>query len=170
MKILFSLLLAFTLSLTGCIRHSDQQLKRKPRVKTVQENSGFRRLTPNLMVNDVNETIRFYHSNFGFDAVVTIPDTGKFNFAILSNGDVELMIQKRESFSEDMNVPIDQQVGGTFSLFFEISDIVPLADRTSAAGLQVVRQLHQTFYGSKEFTVKDNNGYILTFSEASRNK
>lgn len=168
MKILFSLLLAFTLALTGCIRHSDQQLKRKPRAKAVQENVNFTKLTPNLMVADVNETIKFYHDNFGFDAVVTIPDTGKFNFAILSNGDVELMIQKRESFSQDVNLPLEQQIGGTFSLFFEVNDIMPLFDKTTSAGLQVMRELHQTFYGSKEFTVRDNNGYILTFSEASK--
>ncbi|MGE5351627.1 MAG: VOC family protein [Acidobacteriota bacterium] len=168
MKILCSILLVFILTLTGCIRHSDQQLKRKPRQKAVQENINFKKLTPNLMVNDVNETIKFYHDNFGFDAVVTIPDTGKYNFAILSNGNVELMVQKRESFSQDMNIPVEQQIGGTFSLFFEVNDILPLYDKTTASGLQVVRELHQTFYGSKEFTVRDNNGYILTFSEASK--
>lgn len=168
MKILFSILLVFTLALTGCIRHSDQQLKRKPRVKAVQENFNFKKLTPNLMVNDVNETIKFYHDNFGFDAVVTIPDTGRYNYAILSNGEVELMVQKRESFSQDMNVPSDQQIGGTFSLFFEVNDIIPLYDKITASGLQTVRELHQTFYGSKEFTTRDNNGYILTFSEASK--
>lgn len=168
MKILFSILLIFTLTLTGCIRHSDQQLKRKPRAKAVQENYNFKKLTPNLMVNDVNETIKFYHDNFGFDAVVTIPDTGKYNFAILSNGDIELMIQKRESFIQDLNVPKDEQVGGTFSLFFEVNDIVPLYEKTTSSGLQIARELHQTFYGSKEFTVRDNNGYILTFSEASK--
>jgi uncharacterized glyoxalase superfamily protein PhnB len=157
-----------TITLTGCIRHSDQQMKRKPRVKAVQENINFKKLTPNLMVNDVNSSIKFYHDYFGFDAVVTIPDTGQYNFAILSNGNVELMIQKRESFSEDLNVSKDQQVGGSFSLFFEINDIIPLYDKVTTAGIQVVRELHQTFYGTKEFTVRDNNGYILTFSEASK--
>jgi len=168
MKILFSFLIIFTLALTGCIRHSDQQLKRKPRAKPVQENYNFKKLTPNLMVNDVNMTIKFYQDNFGFDPVVTMPDTGKFNFAILSNGNVELMIQKRESFSQELNIPKDAQTGGTFSLFFEVNDIIPLYEKTSSSGLQMVRELHQTFYGTKEFAVKDNNGYILIFSEASR--
>lgn len=168
MKILLSSLLIFILTLTGCIRHSDQQLKRKPRAVTAQENINFKKLTPNLMVADVNETIKFYHDSFGFDPVVTIPDTGKFNFAILSNGNVELMVQKRGSFTEDLNVAKDVQIGGTFSLFFEVNDIVPLYDKASSGSLQIVRELHQTFYGTKEFTVKDNSGYILTFSEASK--
>ncbi|HEX2865537.1 MAG TPA: VOC family protein [Ignavibacteriales bacterium] len=168
MKIISSLLLILTLTLSGCIRHSDQQLKRKTRQKAVQENVNFKKLTPNLMVNDVNETIKFYHDNLGFGADVTIPDTGKYNFAILSNGNVELMVQKRESFSQDLNVAKDAQIGGTFSLFFEVNDIVPLYEKATSAGLQMVRELHQTFYGTREFTIRDNNGYILTFSEAAQ--
>ncbi|MGE5399700.1 MAG: VOC family protein [Ignavibacteriales bacterium] len=168
MKYFYSIILILSLFITGCIRRTDQPLKRKIHPKTAQqENVNFKKLIPNLMVLDVNKTLKFYSDAFGFEPVVTLPDTGNFNFAIVTNGDVELMFQKRESLNDDMGLFKGAQPGGTFILSFEVKDIVQVYEKASAHA-EMVRELHQTFYGTKEFAVKDNNGYILIFSEAMK--
>ena len=32
----------------------------------------------------------------------------------------------------------------------------------------IVKEPHKTFYGATEFAIQDNNGYVLTFSEAGQ--
>lgn len=167
MRLLVPALIFLMAALAGCIRHTDQPLNRKLRAKQTEERANIKRLTPNLMVSNVNQTIQFYKKAFGFEPSVTVPDTGNYNFAILSFGRVEVMIQSRESFVEDFGLYKDAPVGGTISLYFEVNDIVSLYDRASV-NADIVKELHQTFFGTKEFSVKDNNGYILTFSEAMK--
>ncbi|MGE5681052.1 MAG: VOC family protein [Bacillota bacterium] len=159
--VLFCLVLAFS----GCIKHSDQPLNRKSRMKQAEEKATLKKLTPNLMVENVNQTMQFYKKAFGFEPVVTVPDTGTYSFAVLELGKVDIMVQSRESFAEDFGLGQDSAIGGTISLYIEVNDIVSLYDKASVNS-DIVKELHQTFFGTKEFSVKDNNGYILTFSEA----
>ncbi|MDP4174226.1 MAG: bleomycin resistance family protein [Bacteroidota bacterium] len=159
-----SVILLLLASFSGCIKHSESPLRRKFKGNP-EEIAKLRRVTPNLMVENVNQTIDFYEKTFGFEPIVTIPDTGKFSRAILAFGRVEIMLQSRESFSEEFGIYNNPPAGGTVSLFFQVSNIVPLYDKVSVK-TTIVRELHQTFLGTKEFSAKDNNGYILTFSEA----
>ena len=40
-------------------------------------------LTPNLMVNDVEETIEYYTDILGFTLLMTVPETGKLDWAMV---------------------------------------------------------------------------------------
>lgn len=166
-KIFISVLLSAAILLPGCIKHSDQQLNRSLRTKNTAANTNFKRMTPNLMVNDVNSTVRFYKEVLSFEPVVTVPDTGMYDFAIISNGNVEIMLQRKENMEEDYPVMSNKPAGGTFTLNFEVKDIVMVYEKAIIKS-ELVQELHQTLYGTKEFAVKDNNGYILAFSEALR--
>ncbi|MEI7812712.1 MAG: VOC family protein [Ignavibacteria bacterium] len=130
----------------------------------MENKSNFRKLTPNLMVSDVNKTVEFYKKAFNFDIVATVPDTGVYNFAIVVSGKTELMFQKKESFEEDFGIRDNSQAGGTFSLYIEVTNILMVYDK-AVLSANVIKELHQTFYGTKEFSVRDDNGYILTFAE-----
>jgi lactoylglutathione lyase len=61
------------------------------------------KLTPNLMVEDVAQTLAFYRETLGFQVLTTLPDAAPFDFAIVGRDDVQLMFQSRPSLSE--NVP-----------------------------------------------------------------
>lgn len=168
LKMSLFLIVIFSFCLTGCIRHSDQPLPKKLlAADSTQSDKVIKKIIPNLMVNDVNQTIEFYKYIAGFEVITTVPDTGHFDFAILAKDGVELMVQRNENYVEEFPVFRGKEIGGTFSLFIEVDDILPIYDKASAQ-TEIVKELHQTFYGTKEFSLKDNNGYILTFSEALR--
>lgn len=164
LKISVYLLILLLYSFWGCIRHTDQQIPRKTENTNKVENHSIKRITTNLMVMDVNQTADFYRKIVGFDLVTTVPDTGSYDFAILSKDGIEIMLQKNENMIREYPVFENKEIGGTFTLFFEVYDILTIYEKASTQA-QIVKELHQTFYGTKEFSMKDNNGYILTFSE-----
>lgn len=153
--------------LTGCIRHYDQQLNRKARTTKADslKTTNVRKLTPVLMVKDVREAMEFYRSLAGFETIVTLPDTGAYDFAIIGKGNAELQLQRKESFAEELPEFVDKAPYGTMNLYVEVADVLQVYSRASSM-TPMIKDLHQTAYGTKEFTIKDKDGYLLTFSEA----
>ena len=125
-----------------------------------------KKLTPNLMVKDVNKTIQFYEETLGFAVIVTVPQNGEFNWALVKCGDVDLMLQKRESLIEEIPALKDKEIGGSLTLYIEATDIEALFNKVKDK-VAVVQDLHTTFYGKKEFSIEDCNGYVLAFSQRS---
>ncbi|MGE5496783.1 MAG: VOC family protein [Syntrophothermus sp.] len=164
MRFYFGVMALLVFLFSGCIKHSNQPLRKNNRQKAVVNAGSLKSISPKLLTDDVNRTIEFYKDKFGFEVLATVPDTGRYNLAIAGNGKVEIMFMTRERFAEEYGMFKDAQPGGTFCLSIETNDIVPLFEKSSD-GAVIVKELHQTFYGTKEFSVKDNNGYILTFSE-----
>ena len=41
---------------------------------------ALKKLTPNLMVEDVNETVTFYQDVLGFALLASVPEEGQFNW------------------------------------------------------------------------------------------
>lgn len=116
------------------------------------------------MVEDVNETMNFYELYFGFKPVSTVPDKGAYEWAIVSNGKVSIMFQKRSSLEAEVAVLKGKQIGATLTLFIDCTGIKEIYDSVKG-NLRVVLEWHETFYGTYEFAVEDCNGYILAFSE-----
>ncbi len=127
-------------------------------------------VTPNLMTDDVNKTADFYVKHFGFNVVTTVPDmknseAGKWQFAILVNGGATLMIQSRGTLAADIAEMKDKKTGGTFSLFIDVDDVEALFEKVKDHVAYIHNGLYETFYGTREFTVCDLNGYYLTFAQ-----
>ena len=122
-------------------------------------------LTPNLMVEDVQETINYYHGVLGFDTIDKVPENGvDLVWANLKKGDVEIMVQSVESLIEDIPEIRHEKIGGGTTLFIKMTGVEKLYEDLYEAA-DVVVQMKDTFYGTKEFTIRDVNGYILTFAE-----
>ena len=123
-----------------------------------------KKLTPNLMVENVNETIEYYRDVLGFELVMTVPEEGEFDWAMMSCGGVELMFQSRGSLGAEYPPFAELEIGGSLGFYIEVAGIDELY-----AGLveraEVVTEPHTTFYGMREFTIRDCNGYVLTFAE-----
>lgn len=135
-------------------------------VEKEKEEKGmdFKAVTTNLMVKSVNENIKFYNDVFGFEVVMTVPDSGEYNFAMINRGGVNLMLQKTESLKEDLPGFQGDEIGGSFTLFFQVTAVEELYQKAKEH-CKVIVELHETFYGMNEFTVLDMNGYYLTFAE-----
>jgi len=122
-----------------------------------------KKLTANLMVDNVNSTVEFYKIHLGFELVMTVPDSGQFDWAMMKSGNVEIMFQAMTSIGNDLPGMKGQKVGGTLLLYIDVEDVKKF--RSSLKNdVSIVKDVQKTFYGTEEFTIRDINGYYLTFA------
>jgi catechol 2,3-dioxygenase-like lactoylglutathione lyase family enzyme len=127
----------------------------------------FVKLTPNLMVPDVDEATGFYEK-LGFTRVVRVPAEGDHaDFAILLGDAVELMLQSRESIRTDLPPVVKAPYGGGCILYLEVDDILGL-HASLADQVEVIVPMRETFYGSTEFYITDPNGYTVGFAQPNK--
>ncbi|HSL31787.1 MAG TPA: VOC family protein [Anaerolineales bacterium] len=125
-----------------------------------------KKLTPNLMVEDISQTLAFYRDILGFRVLMTLPEQEPFSFAIVNRDGVELMFQSRASLSENVPALTGSPIGASQTFYIEVTGIHDLYEALRQR-VDIVVDLHTTFYGTQEFYFRDINGYILSFSEAS---
>jgi uncharacterized glyoxalase superfamily protein PhnB len=120
-------------------------------------------LSPNIFVNNMNETIDFYKS-IGFQLVMTVPETGNdFVWAMMVNGEVTFMFQTFISLGEQLP-QISRKDGGSLLFYIKLKKIREYFDLIKDK-VTVLKSLETTFYGATEFSIIDNNNYVLTFAE-----
>jgi uncharacterized glyoxalase superfamily protein PhnB len=133
------------------------------------------KLTPNFAVADIRQTVQFYHENLGFELVMAVPATQdgvdtqlaadkEYVYAMMQREQVELMFQQQDSFHEDVSLAGNEPIGASVSFYMQGKDIEPFCAGLKNRDIQV-SDLKLTWYGIKEFYMKDNNGYILGFAE-----
>jgi lactoylglutathione lyase len=122
-------------------------------------------LSPVLMVKNVNETIKFYSEVLDFELIMGMPQEGDaYCFAILHNGNVEIMIEQQETLEEEISYFKEKPLGGTFTMYIETTD-VENKHNVLKEKVTIVKELQETCYKTKEFGFTDNNGYVLVFAE-----
>jgi uncharacterized glyoxalase superfamily protein PhnB len=119
-------------------------------------------LSPNLFVRDMNETIDYYKT-LGFTVAMTVPETGDFVWAMMTCGNVSFMFQTFDSLGETLP-DVSRAGGGSLLLYIKLKNIRAFFERVKDK-VTVLQGLEKTFYGATEFSVRDNNGFILTFAE-----
>jgi len=126
-----------------------------------------KKLTPNLMVEDVARTLAFYKDILRFEVVMTLPAQEPFDFAIVQRDGVELMFQSRSSLSENVPALTGSSIGASQTFYIQVTGIRELYESLRDT-VEIVVDFHTTFYGTQEFYFRDINGYILSFSESSQ--
>lgn len=119
-------------------------------------------VTANFFVNDINKTFDFY-KQLGFNVVMTVPEEGDITWAMMTCGNVTFMFQTFQSLGNDLPI-ISRQSGGSLLFYIKTSEIRKFFDQIKD-NVKVVKGLEKTFYGATEFSIEDNNGYLLTFAE-----
>lgn len=51
-----------------------------------------KKLSPNLIVSDVDRSMAFYRDVLGFSVAQTVPDSAPYVFAIVTSGDVQIFL------------------------------------------------------------------------------
>jgi len=134
----------------------------------------YKKITANLVVGSVSETLAFYERTLGFGLVMAVPENSQqivtardadapLDFAILRRDDVELMIQSRKSLARELPLSGDQAAGVPFTLYVQVADAGKLFNSIRGK-VTIVKDLHTTFYGAREFWIRDRDGHILTFA------
>lgn len=113
------------------------------------------RVVAMIHVPDVNATARWYAS-IGFEIVRQHDDDGEINWALLSFGNGELMLNAggKPGNSHRREVDLYVHIGGVDDLYRRLKDRV-----------EVVEDLHETFYGMREFIIRDMNGFWIVFGQ-----
>jgi len=122
-------------------------------------------LTPNLMVNDVEETIEYYTDMLGFTLLRTVPETGLLDWAMVKRNDVVLMFQSAKSLQKDLPRLKGEKPGGGLTFYVKVDRITELHEELINNEVEIISDLESTFYDTIEFSIMDVNGYVLTFSE-----
>jgi lactoylglutathione lyase len=126
-------------------------------------------LTPNLMVNDVEETIEYYTDVLGFTLLMTVPETGKLDWAMVKRNDVVIMFQTKKRLSSGLPRMASEKPGGGLTFYIKVDRISEIHEELYNNEAEIISDLESTFYNTIEFSVVDVNGYILTFSEEQEN-
>ncbi len=122
-----------------------------------------RKLTPVLLVPEIEPCLTLWVERLGFEKAIEVPDDGKLGFIALKKGPVELMYQTYSSVEKDNPSSLAGIQRGPTFLYVEVESI----DQTLAAmkGLPLAMEMRTTFYGAKEFGVKDPAGHSITFAQ-----
>jgi len=128
--------------------------------------------TANIIVSDVARTVDWYRDVLGFEFALGViagsqdpvfEATGQpLGFAMLKRDDVELMFQSLDSLLDDLP-GTTLGSGDGFTLYIGVDDIDALYAEVSAKTDMAV-DLRDTFYGAREFHVRDCNGLLVGFA------
>jgi uncharacterized glyoxalase superfamily protein PhnB len=153
--------LAFTLSALAALfafapaQSSPSQEKNPMNVK---------RITPVLLVKDIEPLIPFWVDCLGFTKTIEVPDGNKLGFVAFQKGSAEVMYQTYASVEKDAPKEVAATAGkGPSYLYMEVDDL----DAVLAAmkDVKLVMPVRTAFYGMREFSVQDPGGHFITFAQ-----
>ncbi|MBS1801739.1 MAG: VOC family protein [Acidobacteria bacterium] len=118
------------------------------------------RIVPMIHVADVAATAHWYAS-IGFTIVDTFkePDGGEVNWAQLRLGESTIMLNAGGQPSDAARRELD--------LYIYVDDVDSVRKRLEGKAA-MVEDLHVTFYGMREFIIRDCNGFWIVFGQRSR--
>jgi uncharacterized glyoxalase superfamily protein PhnB len=122
-----------------------------------------KRITPVLLVKEVEPCVKFWVERLGFEKTVEVPDGDRLGFVILQKGGVELMYQSMASAEKDVPTAAKDISGSRTFLYVEVDKLDDLI--AAMKGVNVVLPLRTTFYGAKEIGVNDPAGHMVVFAE-----
>jgi len=125
----------------------------------------FTKLTPNLVVRDVQAAVQFYQSVLGFQMSITVPDAPPYVFASVTHGEVEIFFNDQKAVGEDYPPLARDPIGGTMTLFLECEGIEEILRTVEKSEARIVMPLKTQFYGMREFAFVDPQGWMVTMAE-----
>ncbi|HXT14271.1 MAG TPA: VOC family protein [Gemmatimonadaceae bacterium] len=118
------------------------------------------RVVPQLRTTDLGASIRFYTSLPGFSLAFQYED---FYAGILAGTQpIHLKLVDAKDPSIDV-VARDEHL----HLYFVTPDISAAAQAVRDAGVPMVKDVHATEWGTREFVIRDDQGHTLYFGEAA---
>lgn len=133
------------------------------------------KFTPNFEVTNIKDTINFYSQVFGFSLIHAVPKNSEtihetiqndteYVYASMQKDGIEIMFQESQNFKEGIIFAKDLNIGASISFYAEVEGIDNLYAQLKQQ-VKEITELSTSWYGMKEFFIKDINGYILCFAE-----
>jgi len=125
-----------------------------------------KKITPILVVDEIEPSLRLWVDRLGFQKVVEVPEGDRLGFVILAGDGVELMLQTRESIANEVekdDLPAAMKPApGRSTLYIDVEDLDGLRERV--AGFEVLVADRQTSYGARELWLKEPGGNLIGFA------
>lgn len=114
---------------------------------------------PVVHVPDVHATVEWYQ-RIGFTLIATYGDgdDGELTFAVVSFGSGQVMFNRGGQPSVQKRREVD--------LYLDMDNVDEVYQRLENQ-VELVEGLHDTFYGAREFIIRDINGFWVTFGQSS---
>lgn len=125
-----------------------------------------KKLTPILLVEEIEPCLQFWVDRLGFTKSVEIPEGSKLGFVILQKGNVEIMYQSRPSVAKDVPAMAKDPFKTYSVLYIEVEEIDEIVGKLK--GFEVVVPLRKTFYGATEIAFREPAGNVVAFAAFER--
>jgi lactoylglutathione lyase len=122
------------------------------------------KLTPNLLVSNVDRSLAFYEDVLGFTRGMTVPDAPPFAFASVTSGPVEIFFNDVSTVTKESPQLAGRAPGGGNTMFIEIGGVDEYHDAIKDR-VKVVMPIVTQWYGMREFAIEDPDGYVITFAQ-----
>jgi uncharacterized glyoxalase superfamily protein PhnB len=123
-----------------------------------------KRITPVLLVKEIEPLIPFWVDRLGFTKTIEVPDGNRLGFVTFQKGSAEVMYQTYFSVEKDAPKEVSATAGkGPTYLYLEVDNFDAVL--TAMKGVKMVMPVRTAFYGMKEFSVQDPGGHFITFAQ-----
>lgn len=123
-----------------------------------------KRITPVLLVSEIEPQLHFWVDRLGFAKTIEVPDANKLAFVAFQKDSTEVMYQTYASVEHDAppTMAAAARKGPTY-LYIEVDNL----DSVLAAMKDVPKVMPErtAFYGMREFAVADPAGHFITFAQ-----
>jgi lactoylglutathione lyase len=123
-----------------------------------------KKLTPNLVVRNVEASLKFYADILGLEKAISVPDESPYIFASVSNGAVEIFFNDQKTVAAEYP-KLAATIGGSLTLYMEVDNLQAVFERVQKAGVKISMPVTEQFYGMKEFAFEDGDGYTITIAQ-----
>ena len=120
------------------------------------------KLTPILLVEEIEPCVPFWTERLGFQKTVEVPDGDRLAFVALQREGVEVMYHTRAAVSKDVPALAGGEVPASTILYIEVANMAEILK--SLEGLQPVVPLRETWYGAAEIFVREPAGNVIAFT------
>ncbi|HZD96501.1 MAG TPA: VOC family protein [Candidatus Sulfotelmatobacter sp.] len=127
------------------------------------KSAAVKRITPILFAQEIEPCIQFWTEHMGFQKTAEVPEGNKIGFVILEKDGLELMYQSYASVEKDNAATAQAARRGPTFLYIDVDDLNTALAATK--GAEIAMPLRSTFYGSKEFGIKDPAGHYIIFAQ-----
>src|SRR5262245_3553164 len=112
--------------------------------------SIFKKLTPNLLVANVERSLAFYVDVLEFERGFTVPEESPFVFASVTSGPVEIFFNDAANAIREYPEFAGKPIGTTGTMYVEVEGVEALHDRLKSTA-KITMPLVTQFYGAREF-------------------
>ncbi|HEX3177355.1 MAG TPA: VOC family protein [Methylomirabilota bacterium] len=116
------------------------------------------RVIPQLRTTDLTRSVQFYTTRLGFTLDFTYAD---FYAGVRAGSQVVHL--KRVDEPDPSIASVER--GDHFHLYLETDDVDAAAAALARHGVALVKPVHDTPWGTREFTIRDDQGHTLYFGQ-----